>query len=84
MSGATVATLTVFVAARSQFSYAALALSRGVVLRPPRWFDKKARPRFDAEHARRCHVLVSDDGKVDDGRLRTALGDGACRNAAPG
>ena len=70
----------VFVAARSQFSYVALALSRGVVVRPRSWRDRKGRPRFDAAHAASCHVLAADDGTLSDARLRAALADPACRN----
>ncbi|KAJ1453578.1 hypothetical protein M885DRAFT_588569 [Pelagophyceae sp. CCMP2097] len=69
----------VFVAARSQFSYAAMAMTRGVVLVP---FSFEAhhhsRPKFDGAHSAKCHVVLHDDGNIDLGRLRGALRD--CRN----
>ena len=67
----------VFVAARSQFSYAALALSRGVALRPAD-FRGRSPVRFDAAHAAACHVAV--DGAAAPARLAAALADPACAN----
>ncbi|KAH8059239.1 hypothetical protein JL721_9334 [Aureococcus anophagefferens] len=62
----------VFVAAWSQFSYAALALSRGVALRPAD-FRGRSPVRFDAAHAAACHVAV--DGAAASARLAAALAD---------
>ena len=67
----------VLVAARSQFSYAAIALSQGVVVYPSKWHaHRQSVPRFPEDRAR-CHVPASDSGNIDRGRLAAALR--ACR-----
>ena len=67
----------VLVAARSQFSYAAIALSQGVVVYPSKWHaHRQSVPRFAAERVAKCHVPASDSG-IDRDRLAAALR--ACR-----
>ena len=68
----------VLVAARSQFSYAAIALSQGVVVYPSKWHaHRQSVPRFAAERVAKCHVPASDSGNIDRDRLAAALR--ACR-----
>ncbi|KAH8050849.1 hypothetical protein JL722_11192 [Aureococcus anophagefferens] len=64
------------VARASQFPLA-LALSRGVALRPAD-FRGRSPVRFDAAHAAACHVAV--DGAAASARLAAALADPACAN----
>ncbi len=67
----------VLVAARSQFSYAAIALARGVVIHPSKWHaHRQSVPRFPEDRAH-CHVPASDSGAIDRDRLAAALR--ACR-----
>ena len=65
------------VAARSQFSYAAIALSQGVVVSVKWHAHRQSVPRFAAERVARCHVPASDSGNIDRDRLAAALR--ACR-----
>ena len=68
----------VLVAARSQFSYAAIALARGVVIHPSKWHaHRQSVPRFAEDRVSKCHVPASDSGNIDRGRLAAALK--ACR-----
>lgn len=68
----------VLVAARSQFSYAAIALSWGVVVHPSTWnAHRQSVPRFEEDRVARCHVPATDAGVVDRARLAAALR--ACR-----
>ena len=73
-----IARADVLVAARSQFSYAAIALSQGVVVYPSKWHaHRQSVPRFAAERVAKCHVPASDSGNIDRDRQAAALR--ACR-----
>ena len=64
----------VLVAARSQFSYAAIALSQGVVVYPSKWHaHRQSVPRFAEDRVSKCHVPASDSGNIDRDRLAAAL-----------
>ena len=64
----------VLVAARSQFSYAAIALSQGGVVYPSKWHaHRQSVPRFAEDRVAKCHVPASDSGHVDRDRLAAAL-----------